>query len=146
MERIRGKEATIRLQIDAQPATGSFLKTKDFTLTPRQEVVETDFLGEPETDLDFMHHGYDFSFSAHVVDRQTIDFLQNIVDRDRSGLSYPRLTLNVVFAFRLAGIRAKALVLPKVIMKVNEIGFSDRKEYITQSFEGKGKKIIFRDA
>lgn len=145
MLRIRGKEATIRLQKDGQPLGGSFLKTKDFTLTPREDITEDDFLGEPETDFDIMHHGFDFNFTAHVVNRVGTEFLRDLVERDRNGLAFPRMTLVVILKYREPGVRAQSLVLPRVVMKMNELSFSDRKDYVTHAFEGKGKRISFQN-
>lgn len=143
--RIRGQEATIRLQIEGVPQQGSFLKTLDFELNPRQDIQETDFNGEPETDIDLMHHGYDYKFTSHVVDDITIRYLMDVTDRHALGLAPPRVTLSVVLAYREPGTRPRLIVLPNSIMKIGALGSPDRKQFVTHAFEGKCKRARFQN-
>lgn len=143
--RIRGQEATIRLQVEGRPQTGSFLKTLDFELTPRQDLQETDFNGEAETDIDLMHHGYDFKFTAHVVDDSTIAYLRDVADRHATGQAPPRVTLVVILAYREPGARPRSIVLPASVMKVGALGSPDRKQFITHAFEGKCKRANYQN-
>lgn len=144
--RIRGLEASIRLQIDGQPQSGSFLKATDFTLTERGEITEDEFLGEPQTDLDYRNDGYDFSFNTHVVDRALFDFMTDIAARNRDGEAHPRITLVCLVKFREPGVRAMTLTLPSVFMRVTETGYSGRKEFITHAVEGKCKVVLQQNA
>ena len=139
-QRIRGQEATIRINVDGEIQEGTFFKVPDFTVTPRQDLVETPFLGETEDDIDFQHHGYDFSFSVQNQDEKALEFLSTIVDREAAHEQHPKITLVVIYAFRAGLGKDKAEVYRDVFLKIGEQGFSGRKEYVTTSFEGKCKK------
>lgn len=143
--RIRGQEATVRFSVDGQPLAGSFLKAQDFTLTPREELPEADFLGERQSDFDYRHDGFDFSFSSQVTDRSAFDFLRDVSERDRQGLPYPRITCIIIVSFREAGTRSMQINMPNVFMRMTDTAFSGRKDYVTHSFEGKARSAQFRE-
>jgi hypothetical protein len=138
--RIRGQEVTVRLSVDQEPQKGTFLKVSDFTVTPRQEIKEDDFLGELESDLDFMHHGFDFSFSCQVQDESAINFLENIVEANRNADPHPDITMTVIYKFREADAKNKVEVYHQVFMKVDDTGFGGRKDYVKTKFSGKCKR------
>lgn len=141
--RLRGQEATIRVTVDGALQEGSWFKVKDFTSTPRQDLIEEDYLGETESDLDIHHHGYDLSFSVDVQDRNVLDFLETIVLNDQTQVRHPRVTVTVTYAFRDGTVVAAAYY--DVFLKVNEESIGGRKEYISVSFEGKAKKRAILD-
>lgn len=145
MLRMRGKEGTCRLSLDGQPMVGSFLKLKDWSVTPREEVTEDDFTGEPETDIDFRHDGIDFKLTTHIVDQSGVNFLRDIALRDRTRLAYPRLTVVIIMAYREPNVSAQSIVLPRSIMKMNELSNGSGKDYMTTSFEGKCKRASFQN-
>lgn len=144
--RIRGQEATIRLSIDGQPQRrGSWVKVQNFTLTPRDEITEDDFLGEATSDLDYRFDGYDFSFETHVVERSIFEFMADIAQRHRDGSAHPRITMVVILKFKESGERPISITMPGIYMRVNESGFSNRKEFVTHSVEGKAKIVQVAD-
>ncbi len=143
--KIRGQEVTIRINIEDPagaivPQTGSFLKMKDFTATTRSDLAEEDYLGENETDIDFQHHGFDFTFTVDNQDARTLEYLSNIIDRERNQQRPPVITLTVLYTYREPGEGAAIEVYHDVFLRVNEQGFSGRKDNITTSFEGKAKR------
>lgn len=138
--RIRGQEATLRVTIDGEAQEGSWFKVKDWTVTPRQDITESDYLGELESDLDFQHHGFDLSFSVDIQDRKVIDFLSKIVDREANQLEHPVITINVIYAFRANNGSPVAESYYDVYLKINDTGAPGRKEFVNASFEGKCKK------
>lgn len=139
--RIRGQETTVRVLVDGQEQAGSFFKIKDFTVTPRADLMENDYLGELESDLDFQHHGFDFSFSVDMQDASTIDFLSNIVSREQFAIAHPNITMSVIYAFR-DGTDPRIETYYGVFLKMNDTSFSGRKEYVSVSFEGKCKRRL----
>lgn len=139
-QRIRGAEVTIRLTVDGELQEGSFFKVTEFTSTPRTDLVEEDFLGELESDLDIMHHGFDFAFSVQNQDEVTLEFLSTIISREQNQDAHPDITMVVIYSFREAGATNKVEVYHDVFLKVNEQGFSSRKDYVTTGFEGKCKR------
>jgi len=138
--RIRGAEATLRITVDGESQTGSWLKVKDFKSSARQDIVETDYLGELETDLDLQHHGFDLSFSVDIQDRKVMDFLTKVVDREAIQRAHPSITINVIYAFRGNNGEPVSETFYNVILKVNETSAGGRKDYVNTSFEGKAKK------
>ncbi len=139
-QRIRGQEATIRINVDGELQGGTFVKVPDFTVTPRQDLTETPYLGETEDDIDIQHHGFDFAFSVDNQDEKALDFLQLIIDREAAHEQHPKITIIVIYAFRAGLGQNKAEVYRDVFLKVTEQGFSGRKEYVSTGFEGKCKK------
>lgn len=139
-QRIRGQEITARLQVDGQLQDGSLFKLTEFTETPRTDLVEEEFLGELESDLDIQHHGFDFSFTVQIQDELVLNFLQTIVDREQQALPHPDITMTIITTFRDAVTPSQVEVFHDVFLKVNEFGFSGRKDYVTASFEGKAKR------
>ena len=138
--RIRGQEITVRITVDSILQEGSWFKVTEFTGTPRTDINEEDFLGETESDLDIQHHGFDLSFTLQMQDERVLEFLSTIIDREQNQEAHPDITMTVIYAFRETGAINKVEIYHDVFLKVNETGFSGRKEYVTSSFEGKAKK------
>src|SRR4051794_12919065 len=99
-QRMRGQEATIRVAVDGVIQAGSMFKVKDFTTTPRQDINETDYTGEDETDLDFQHHGFDLSWSVDMLDDTTQKLLSTLVQRELDHQKHPEITVTVIYTFR----------------------------------------------
>src|SRR4051812_4078131 len=108
--RIRGQELTLRVSVDGETQRGSFFKVTEFMVRPRQDIVEDDFLGELETDLDFQHHGFDGSFSVHFQDAVTLEFLDDIVANEEQLLPHPSITITALYSFREPGVAGRAEV------------------------------------
>ena len=138
--RQRGQEITVRIAVDGSTKRGSFFKVTEWTTTPRTDLVEESFLGELEDDLDIQHHGFDFSFTVQIQDQEVLDFLAAVVARERTAKPHPDITITVLHRFREPGATNHVEVFHDVFLKVNEFGFSGRKEYTTASFEGKAKR------
>lgn len=140
--RIRGQEAFVSFAVAGIGLLeGSFAKVKDFSATARTDLVEQGYLGETFDDLDVQHHGWDFSFSVDEQDSSTLDYLQQLMTNEEANVSPASVTMQVAVNYREAGVASKRLVFSNVVMKVNELGFPSRKDYITTSFEGKAKRL-----
>lgn len=138
--RQRGQEITVRIAVEGVVQPGSFFKVTEFTTTPRTDINEEDFLGELESDLDIQHHGFDFAFSVQIQDQAVLNFLTNIVAREQAAQIHPDISITVIHVYRQPGAVNQVEVYHDVFLKVNENGFSGRKEYVTASFEGKAKR------
>ena len=139
--RTRGQEATIQITVDGRNQEGSWAKVKDFTATPRTDLVEENYLGELESDLDIMHHGYDLSFTVDMQDSATINYLQDIVAREQLATRHPVVNITVTYAFR-EGTATITELYTNVFLKVSEQTISGRSEYISVGFEGKAKRKL----
>lgn len=136
----RGQEYQIRISVDGQTLAGSFFKVKEWTSTPRQDIMEKDYLGEDETDLDFQHHGWDFNFTIDIHDEKAMEFVDDLIQREADHEAPPEITVTCISKFRERGAKDKVEVFAKAIIKSGDGGFPGRKEQVTGRFEGKSKK------
>jgi hypothetical protein len=138
--RQRGQEITLRVAVDGQLQTGSFFKVKSFHSSPRTDIVEDDYMGEAQTDLDIQHHGWDLTFDLDELDAKVIDFLTTITTLEEEHKQHPKITITATYVYRTPGVKPKIEVYSEVILKVNQRGSGGRKERVMSSFEGKCKK------
>lgn len=136
---IRGSDTTIRVAIGGVPGKGTFLRLKSFTATPRTDLVEDDYLGEAQTELDIQHHGFDLSLSVDEDDASAIDFLTQLVLREEAHMRPQEVTFTVMTIYRDGVTRPRVEVYPEVLMKLNSRGYGGRKERVVNEFEGKCK-------
>lgn len=139
MARIRGQEVTIRVTVDGRPQAGTWAKVKDFTVTPRTELVEEEYLGEQHTDLDKQHNGFDLAFSVDMQDRALIDFLSEEISGEENQDALRSVTINVLYAFR-DGTDPVGETYFDAVLKVADQSFGGRQEYVSYSVEGKAKR------
>jgi hypothetical protein len=141
MQRIRGQETTVQFVVNGVLMEDSWAKVENFTLTPRADLVETDFLGETESDLDVQHHGYDFSFSIHHAEPSALDFMREVATRDRNHQLPSTINVVVTHNYRDPALSSEILVLQSCVMKLDSHGFGGRKEYVKDAFSGKCKSV-----
>lgn len=137
-ERLRGLEVTIRFSVDGSLLGGTFVKCTDFTITPRDELPETDFIGEDESDIDYRHDGFDFSGSFQELDRATRQYLALLVFNHEQHIAPPDVTMMVDYGYR-DGITVLE-TFRKCRMKIDETTIGSRKDYVTCKVSGKAKK------
>jgi len=138
-QRIRGQEVTVQLISDGDLKGGSFAKVKNFNLTPRTDLSETDFLGEIESDIDIQHHGFDFDFEIDMADSKMIELFNVIVERERMRLPHPDLNVVVTFKFRSLTDIPAVIVLEHAKMKMDTLAAGGRKDYVNSKWSGKAK-------
>lgn len=138
--RIRGQEVTMRVAVDGQIQAGSFFKVTDFEVTPRSDLVEESFLGEPEDDIDFQHHGFDLKWSIHNSDARALELLSTLVQRNQDRQAPPDVTITVIYAFRDEATRNQVEVYHDVLLRITSTGFTGRKDYVVTGFEAKCKR------
>jgi len=138
-ERIRGSEVLIRFSIDNELQSGSWLKIPDFTLTPRGELVEADYIGEDESDIDYRHDGFDFGGTLHELDSAARLFLAKCVGNHESHVAPPDVTLQVQWGYRGVGASTIIETFRKCRFKIDESSIS-RKEYVATKISGKCRK------
>ena len=117
------------------------VKVTQFSQTPRQDLEELSYIGEDEDEIDFQHHGYDFSWQVDVNDQIPLQILQDLVQRQINRQAHPNLTMNVIYNFREgSGAQDVVEIYHKLKLKVTEIGAGGRKEGVTAGFECKCRK------
>lgn len=147
----RGQEATIRVtcQDDFAAAFGlvgllPLFNVNDWTLTPRTDLVEKEYLGEKYTSIDEQHHGYDFSFSVDETNA-TIIAMQDLIEyKHELGLEPPIWAVSATVKYRDGVTLPRTEQLINCKLKIASRGFGSRTDYIVSSVEGKaqGKKTF----
>ncbi len=138
-QRIRGQETTAQLVVDGKLLLGSFSKVENFSIKPRADLTDSDFLGETESEPDIMHHGYDFSFTIHEMDNQAAQVYLALVAALDAGAVLPNINLVVIKNYRDPAIPLTTLVLQDVKIKLDSQDMGDRKSYVKSSLSGKCK-------
>ena len=143
--RIRGQEAFVNFAVAGIGLLeGSFAKVKEFSVTARTDLIEEGYLGETFDDLDVQHHGFDFSFTIDEQDSVSLDYLTTLLNNEEANTAPASVTMQVTINYREAGVATKRLIFTDVVMKVNELGFPSRKDYVNTSFEGKSKRLTIQ--
>jgi hypothetical protein len=139
--RSRGQETTLQVVVNNTAQGGSFSKCESFKWNPRQDMTDSDFIGEAESEPDLQHHGYDGSFTVHEMDNGAVDnVLMPIVAAHTAGTPLPTINLVFIKRYRDPSIPAKTLVFQKVTLKLDGQEAS-RKDYIKSSFSFKCRKM-----
>lgn len=147
----RGQEATIRVSCQDEFASLfgligllPLVNVNDWTLTPRTDLVEKDYLGEQTTSLDEQHHGYDFAFSVDEANPTVIAMQDLIQYKHELGLEPPVWAVSATVKYRDGITLPRTEQLTGCRIKIASRGFGGRTEYIQSSVEGKarGKKTF----
>lgn len=142
VDRIRGQETTLQVAINGQTQEGSFSKVENFKWNPRQDLTDSDFVGETESEPDIMHHGYDMSFVIHEKENGAVDsVLLPIVTALTAGLPLPPVTLTFTKRYRDPSIPTVTLVFQNVKLKMDSQEAGSRKDYVKSSFSAKCRKM-----
>ena len=136
---IRGSEVSVRIAVAGQLQRGTFLRCKSATATPRTDLVEDDYLGEAQSELDMQHHGWDLSITFDEDDDAGIRYTQQYVAADEAHQRPPEVTVTILPTSRDGVTRPGAEVYPGVMLKQSTRGFGGRKERVANEFEGKSK-------
>ncbi len=139
-ERIRGKEVDIRVAVDGVLRSGLFKNVTEWEVTPRDELPETELIGKDETSLDFLHSGWDLSWTGHTEDSDSINFMDEIVELQRQRVALPRITISFLFRFRDESIPDRQVVYRGCKMKIDREGVSGRTEYLETAYSAKAEK------
>jgi len=140
-DRIRGQETTLQVVVNNQAQVGSFSKCESFKWNPRQDLNDSDFIGEAESEPDLQHHGYDGSFVIHERDNGAVDnVLLPIVNAHTAGTPLPKINLVFIKRFRDPSLPPKTLVFQQVTLKMDGQEAS-RKDYVKSTFSFKCRKM-----
>lgn len=136
-ERLRGKEVDIRVAVDGVLRSGLFKNTTEWEVTPRDELPETELIGKDETSLDYLHSGWDLSWSGHIEDPDGINFMDELVELQRQRVALPRVSITFVYRFRDEAIRDRQVVYRNCKIKLGREGASGRTDYVETAYEAK---------
>jgi hypothetical protein len=136
---IRGQEITMRVSVSGQLQVGTMLRCKTFTATPRTDLIEDDYLGESQTEVDLQHHGFDLNAEFDEDGAQALDYLTETTRREEAHEPPQRVTITVMTRYRDGVTRPRVEVYPDVVWKLSERSFKGRKERVPNTFDGKCK-------
>jgi hypothetical protein len=139
--RIRGQEQTLQVIIEGQDQAGTFINVRNWKATPRIDNVETDFVGQDESDLDQQYHGVDFEFTVQEEDGKARAFLADLIARQANRERPAKVTLIAHNEYRDTSEKNDNLHIYKALMKPDSFGSSGRKDYSEIPFSGKGKLV-----
>lgn len=134
---IRGQETTLQIIIDGDVKQGTFARVENFTLTPRTDLSDLDFLGEDTSTPDVQHHGYDFSFTVNEEDTQAMTFLMSLVQNEELGLPHQDVQINQIVRYRDPSLQTSQRILNDCVLKLDSTSFGGRKELVKNAFSGK---------
>lgn len=137
--RIRGQEQTLQVIVEGQDQVGTFLNVRNWDVTPRIDNVETDFIGQDESDLDQQYHGVDFSFTVQEEDSKARQFFDDLMARQRNRERPAKVIIIAHNEYRDSSEPGNNLVITNAIMKPDKFGTGSRKDYSEIPFSGKGK-------
>lgn len=137
--RSRGQETTLLFVVDGVQLDGSFTKVRSWKITPRAELPESDFVGESESEVDFMHHGFDFSCEIDTLDAKALDLYDAIVAANAAGTPLPRIDITAITSFRNPAIKPRVDVCESTRLKLDGYEVGSRKDYVKSTLSGKFK-------
>lgn len=140
-QRNRGSETTVQVIIDGDLKNGSWAKVTDFELTPKQEVTETQFLGELEDDHDFFHAGYSYSMTCQELDAKLRDVLLDFVSREQARAAYPSIQIVVTIKHRAGQDATEVLVLGECVFKFDSLSIGGKKDFLNTKISGMCKTV-----
>lgn len=144
-ERLRGKEVDIRVAVDSVLRSGLFKSVTEWEVTPRDELPETELVGKDETSLDYIHSGWDLSWTGHTEDADSINFMDELVELQRQRVVVPRVTISLLYRFRDESIPDVQVVYRNCKIKIAREGVSGRTEYLETAYEAKsGRRSTLR--
>lgn len=139
-ERIRGKEVDIRVAVEGVLRSGLFKNVTEFEVTPRDELPETELIGQDETALDYIHNGWDITWTAQQEDADSIDFLDELVDMQRQRVALPSITITLLYRFRDPTVRNRQVVYRKCKVKQDREGAASRTDYLEVAYSAKTQR------
>jgi hypothetical protein len=136
--RIRGQETTLGVVINDVLQFGSFTKIESWSVTPRTDLTESDFIGETESEPDVMHHGFDFTFVTHEMENAPVSYVKTLVAANATGQPMPNVRVVIVKKYRDPSIPSVTMTLSGSLrLKLDKHESSDRKGYIKNTWSGK---------
>jgi hypothetical protein len=141
-DRIRGQETSLQVIVDGALQQGSFSKVESFKWSPRQDLTDSDFLGETESEPDLIHHGHDFSFTIHERDNSAVaNVLMQVIQANVAGTALPVVNLVFIKRYRDPSIPVVTIIFQNCVIKFDSQDEANRKDYVKTAFSGKCRTV-----
>lgn len=138
--RIRGLDITVKVAVAGVLRHGLFKNVTTFTRNNRQDLPETELLGQQETELDFIHNGYDLQWTAQQEDADAMDFVDTLVQLQIDRSPIPPITISAEYRYRDPGIQDRLVVYRDCKMKEDSESFARRSDFVENTFSAKAKR------
>ena len=133
-QRIKGQEVEVLIVVNGVPQV-SLTDIRNFTVTPRLELLEEQYLGETSMRFDEIFNGVAFDMELHFEDTGVLDFAQIV--KDRAERRTPGTTINVKATLNFPNGERPRIILKDCFFGEFPIGFGGRSEYGTFRIEGR---------
>lgn len=132
-QRIKGQEVAIEVLVDGVPKA-TFSDIRSFTVTPKLEKKEEEYLGETSKRYDEVFSGVDFELECNFHDQGVLEFVDTVVERAQRRVAGTVINIKATLNFPNGNT-------PKVVMRncfFNEmpVGFGSRSDYGTFRISG----------
>jgi hypothetical protein len=138
----KGLHRTLALVVDGVQQVGSFTKVVNFTATPDAEIKKSDHLGEPESEVDMMHHGWNFQFGIEEQDSAAAKVYESIANAATDGRTLPRVDLIEIRTYVDGSLPVETFLYQEAVMKMDSDESGGRKEYNKTMFSGACKRRV----
>lgn len=132
-QRIKGQEVHIEVLVDGVPQA-TFSDVRSFTVTPKLEKKEEEYIGETAKRYDEIFNGTDFDMELNFHDRGVLDFVNIVVDR--AVRRVPGTVINIKARLDFAGGGSPKVIMQDCFFSEMPVGFSSRSDYGTFKITG----------
>lgn len=136
----KGLHRTLALVVDGVQQVGSFAKARSFEANPDASINKTDHLGEAESEVDLMHHGWDGKFTIEEEDAAAAKVYEKYVTASAAGTTMPRVSLMEIRRYVDPAIKPETFLYEEMVLKLDSESSSGRKDYNTASFTFAAKR------
>lgn len=132
-QRIKGQEVHIEILVDGVPQA-TFSDIRNFTVTPKLDKKEEEYLGETSKRYDEIFNGVDFDLEVNFHDRGVLDFVNTIYDRAIRRV--PGTVVNIKATLQFPNGESPRVVMTNCFFSDMPVGFGSRSDYGTFKLSG----------
>lgn len=133
--RIRGSETEVHVVVDGEMLAGSFSVMENWKWADLGDIMQSDFLGESESEFDYQHHGYEVNFTIQEMDNQAVNkVLLPYVAANDSGNPLPKVSLVFIKRYRDPATPPETMTFQSAVVKADSQDNGGRKDYLKTSF------------
>ena len=132
-QRIKGQEVHIEVLVDGT-SQSTFSDIRNFSVTPKLEKKEEEYLGETSKRYDEIFNGVDFDFEVNFHDSGVLKFFQSIYDR--ATRRTPGTKVNIKATLQFPGGGTPKVVMTDCFFSDMPINFGSRSDYGTFKVSG----------
>jgi hypothetical protein len=125
---------------------GSFVQCESFEYTPDAEISKVSILGEPVSERDITHDGYNFSFSCFEQGGtpSPAEVYQEIAAREEARQQPHNWTIVLTLRYRSPTQPARKITVESGVMKMDSHPVSGKAEYVKSTWSGGCKRVSVR--